>query len=110
MLHPGLSIVFLKTIYEFFISMDAPPVCLVPTLSSFSLDGPGSDGVEQGAGFFMGCYLNYCPRLRMDYCYSIYTICFSTTFLEIPAETIYSEVVHRIRPEHWVGFSIVIVH
>ena len=96
----------LKNIYNYFLAVDAPPVCLVPTLSSFYLEGPGSDGVEQGAGYFLGCYMNYCPRLQSDYCYSLYTVCFSTTFLEIPAESIYSEVVHRIRPEHWVSFLL----
>ena len=99
----------LKNIYNYFITMDAPPVCLVPNLSSFCLEGPGSDGVEQGAGYLLGCYMNYCPRLQSDYCYSLYTICFSTTFLEIPAESIYSEVVHRIRPEHWVSSLFLIL-
>ena len=85
--------------------MEAPTVYLVPNLSSFSLDGPGSDGIEQGAGYLLGCYQNYCPCLQTEFCYFLYTICFSTTFLEIPPESIYSEVVHRIRPEHWVRFS-----
>lgn len=95
--------VHLETILGYLVASDAPTVCLVPDRGSFGLEGPGSDGVEQGAGYLLGCYTHYCPQLQSDYCYSLYTICFSTTSLEIPAESICSEVVHRIRPEHWVN-------
>ena len=93
----------LKTISVYFTTCGAPPVYLVPNGSAFALEGPGSDGICQGAGHFIGCYWNICPVLKAEFCYTLYTLCFSTTFLEIPSETIYSELFYRIRPEHWVS-------
>ena len=101
---------YLKRISAYLESVAAPVVYLVPNSSAFALDGPGSDGISQGGGHFIGCYWNICPVLRAEYCYTVYTLCFSTTFLEIPPETVYSELFYRIRAEHWVrGTELIII-
>ena len=101
-LHPEFVLDQLKGIFTYLTESGAPTVYVTPNASAFALDGPGSDGICQGAGYFIGCYWNYCPVLREEYCYTVYTMCFSTTFLDMPCETIYSELFYRIRPEHWV--------
>lgn len=95
----------LKSLYQYFIDAGAPAAYVVPNFSSFSFDGPGSDGLAQGEGFFIGSYSSVCPHLRADYLYAVYTICFSTTFLDLPYEAISAEIVHRIRPHHWVSLE-----
>ena len=88
---------------DYFSSCNAPTVYAVPDLSCFRLDGVGADGVEQGAGFFLGCYLGACEKLKGNYCYAIYSMCFSTSFAPIPHEAIYAEINHFIQPLHWVS-------
>ena len=102
-LHPEFVFDYIKKIFSYLNESGAPSVYVSPNASAFALEGPESDGVCQGAGFFIGCYWNYCPVLRKEYCYVLYTICFSTTFLEMPDETVYSELFYRIRPDHWVS-------
>ena len=96
----------LKTLHQYFVAAGAPSVYVVPNFSSFCFDGPGSEGLEQGEGFFIGTYSSVCPHLKAEYVYAVYTTCFSTTFLDIPYESVSADVSHRIRPNHWVSFLI----
>ena len=102
----GLIYSNLKILYQYFVDAGAPTVYVVPNYSSFLFDGPGSEGLAQGEGYFIGSYSSVCPHLKADYLYAVYTTCFSTTFLDLPYEAISAEVAHRIRPHHWVGFLL----
>ena len=96
----------LQFLHQYFATAGAPSVYVVPNFSSFCFDGPGSEGLEQGEGFFIGTYSSVCPHLKADFVYAVYTTCFSTTLLDIPYAAVGADIAHRIRPHHWVGIFI----
>ena len=91
-----------ETMMTYLVAVVSPVANVVPSLSCFGVEGVGSDGVEQGAGFFLGYYERNCPILKSRFCYAIYTVCFSTSFVDLPYEAIYAEINHNMQPRHWV--------
>ena len=104
MQHNGVVSAQFHMLMAYFVREQAPTAFVVPNLSCFRLDGPGADGLEQGAGFFIGLYFGYCPVLNSKYFYATYTICFVTSFEFVPYETVYSEINLQIQPLHWVSY------
>ena len=100
----GIIFLRLQSLFDYFAEQSVPAVKLMPCLSCFGFEGYGADGLEQGEGFFLGYYLGYCPSLKADYSYAIYTVSFSVSFDSIPYEKVYAEINHYMRPQHWVGY------
>ena len=92
----------LEAIMTYFNQVGAPVVYSVPNISCFGLEGPGADGLEQGEGFIIGCYMGKCSLLDAEYCYAIYSICFSTSFVDLPYDFVYGEINHHLTSTHWV--------
>ena len=106
MFHGAVSSEVIRTVFhgllQCFSDSGAPKVHIKPSICRFSLDGPGADGLEGDDNHFLGCYTRFCPRLSQTYRYCVYSVCLSSTLVDLPFDTYVPAISFRIRPQHWV--------